>query len=359
MSLLLKGIYRFGPYTLNAEKAVLTRDDDVVLLPPKIFDLLVLLVARDGGVLTKEEMLRALWSGVNVEESNVSQSVFTLRRKLGQTPEGEEYVQTIPRRGYRLSVPVQDLTPLNGATNIAPLDSRLATSPEPLSPSPAFWNPGTQQKLEAPLARNRLHSRRLHRSADAPLSGTPKTTHQPHLHAIDARRHGQARFRPHPGRPHRRPPHRRLAYLLHRRRIRRNPARRDLCLRRRSRHDPSGLSYDAATRLLSRPLGVARRRLRQSRLSPPSMGRLPPGWRVPPHRRHRSIGRGVVSRWLSISLHQGRGTLQILLRWLPRRPHLHATRHRLETTLVPGHPRHSPHRARQANEGAIPLAGWD
>jgi DNA-binding winged helix-turn-helix (wHTH) protein/Tol biopolymer transport system component len=102
-------MYRFGEYTLHIEKAILRKDEDVLLLPPRVFDLLVLLVTNGEGVVLKEELLRSLWPDVTVEESNLSQSVFTLRRKLGQTPSGEEYVQSVPRKGYRLSVPVEQI----------------------------------------------------------------------------------------------------------------------------------------------------------------------------------------------------------------------------------------------------------
>ncbi len=110
MLLQKNGIYRFGQYTLHIEKALLKREEDVVLLPPKIFDLLVLLVKSGEGVASKEELLRSLWPDINVEETNLSQSVFILRRKLGKTPAGEEYVQSVPRKGYRLTVPVEEIT---------------------------------------------------------------------------------------------------------------------------------------------------------------------------------------------------------------------------------------------------------
>ena len=84
----MRGIYQFGPYRLGVQKAVLKRDDGIVPLPPKVFDLLVLLAANGDGVLAKEKIFQKLWPDVRVEESNLSQTVFTLRRRLGQTPSG-------------------------------------------------------------------------------------------------------------------------------------------------------------------------------------------------------------------------------------------------------------------------------
>jgi Tol biopolymer transport system component/DNA-binding winged helix-turn-helix (wHTH) protein len=104
-------IFRFGPYVLNVPAGSLRKDDELIALPPKVFDTLLVLVQSRGEVVTKQQLMNAVWPDTFVEESNLTQNVFLLRRKLGQTPvEGGEYIQTLAKRGYRITVPVQELT---------------------------------------------------------------------------------------------------------------------------------------------------------------------------------------------------------------------------------------------------------
>ncbi len=106
MSLKAKEIYEFGPYCLNLDEATLNKGDEAILLAPKLFELLTVLVLKRGAVVSKEELFEAVWADAFVEESNLTQSIFTLRKRLGKTEAGEDYIQTIPRRGYRIKVPV-------------------------------------------------------------------------------------------------------------------------------------------------------------------------------------------------------------------------------------------------------------
>jgi DNA-binding winged helix-turn-helix (wHTH) protein len=100
-------LYRFGPYRLLPQQRRLLRDNEAIALTPKAFDTLVLLVQRSGRLVEKEELLRQLWPEANVEESNVAQNVFSLRRALGQTERGEKYIETVSKRGYRFLAEVQ------------------------------------------------------------------------------------------------------------------------------------------------------------------------------------------------------------------------------------------------------------
>ena len=101
--------FKFGPFILNVDGMTLRRDGQLIQLPPKAFETLTVLVRHHGEMVTKEYLMSAVWPDAHVEESNLTQNVFTLRRKLGQTPEKEEYIQTVPRRGYRIGVPVEEL----------------------------------------------------------------------------------------------------------------------------------------------------------------------------------------------------------------------------------------------------------
>lgn len=98
-----------GPFVLNAETSTLRRGDELIPLPPKVFDTLLALVSASGEVLSKDDLLKSVWPDSFVEESNLTQNVFILRRALGQSPDGPAYIQTVPKRGYRIAVPVVDL----------------------------------------------------------------------------------------------------------------------------------------------------------------------------------------------------------------------------------------------------------
>jgi predicted ATPase/DNA-binding winged helix-turn-helix (wHTH) protein/Tfp pilus assembly protein PilF len=96
--------YRFGPFSLDGRRRVLLRDRELVPITSKVFDTLLLLVENSGQVLLKDDMMESLWSEHFVEESNLIQNIATLRKALG---EYREWIQTIPKRGYRFAVEVQ------------------------------------------------------------------------------------------------------------------------------------------------------------------------------------------------------------------------------------------------------------
>jgi Tol biopolymer transport system component/DNA-binding winged helix-turn-helix (wHTH) protein len=96
-----KHLYRFGPFCLDAAERLLLRDGRSVALPPKIFETLLVLVENHGRILEKEELIRILWPDSFVEESSLSQNIFQLRKALGESSSGQQYIETIPRRGYR------------------------------------------------------------------------------------------------------------------------------------------------------------------------------------------------------------------------------------------------------------------
>jgi DNA-binding winged helix-turn-helix (wHTH) protein/tetratricopeptide (TPR) repeat protein len=95
--------YRFATFLLDAEKRVLYRGDAPVPLTPKAFDTLMVLVRAEGRVVSKEELLRQVWPDTFIEENSLTQVIFLLRRALGPGPEGQSYIETVPKRGYRLA----------------------------------------------------------------------------------------------------------------------------------------------------------------------------------------------------------------------------------------------------------------
>lgn len=94
--------YEFGDYRLDAARRVIrTRDGGRrLVVPPKAFDAAVYLVQHPGRVLSKQEMLAALWPGLVVEENGLTQVISVLRSALGETRGDNRYIVTVPRRGY-------------------------------------------------------------------------------------------------------------------------------------------------------------------------------------------------------------------------------------------------------------------
>jgi DNA-binding winged helix-turn-helix (wHTH) protein len=114
--------YRFGPFRLDVGERELRRDGEVVPLTAKTFDLLLILVRGAGRTFNKSELLESLWAGSTVEESNLSQTIFLLRKALGENGDGLDYILTVPRRGYKFAISVcrQDLDEKSSAPSGAP-----------------------------------------------------------------------------------------------------------------------------------------------------------------------------------------------------------------------------------------------
>jgi adenylate cyclase len=94
--------YEFGPYRLDVTGRSLECLGEVVALPPKAVEVLAELVKRSGEVVGKKELMEAVWPETFVEEANLNQMIFLLRRALDANGESE-YITTVPRRGYRFS----------------------------------------------------------------------------------------------------------------------------------------------------------------------------------------------------------------------------------------------------------------
>ncbi len=99
--------FEFGPYRLDPSKRLLSRNGRSLALPPKTFDLLLLLVEGRGRVLTKKELMSVLWSDTFVEEANLSFQISALRKVLDE--DGTEWIETLPRYGYRFKGEVSEV----------------------------------------------------------------------------------------------------------------------------------------------------------------------------------------------------------------------------------------------------------
>lgn len=130
-------VHEFGSFQLEPTEHLLLRAGQPVSLTPKAFDLLVYLVEHAGRLVTKQELMSALWPNSFVEEANLTFTVSALRKALGDGQDGEQFIQTVPTRGYRFVAPVTNVThdadrPVSStsdtpARSLKPLVRRIAT----------------------------------------------------------------------------------------------------------------------------------------------------------------------------------------------------------------------------------------
>lgn len=96
-------IYEFGSFRLDTSGMVLTNGGRPVPLKPKAFDLLHLLISEPERLFTKDEVMGRLWPETFVEEANLTQTVYELRRALGESARSPRFIRNVPKRGYRFS----------------------------------------------------------------------------------------------------------------------------------------------------------------------------------------------------------------------------------------------------------------
>jgi Tol biopolymer transport system component/DNA-binding winged helix-turn-helix (wHTH) protein len=101
MKSLITKNFRFSDFELDGTKRLLFKEGEIVALNPKTFDLLEMLVARRGEILSKDELLETIWEGQFVEESNLTVHVSTLRKTLGEARGENRFILTIPGKGYK------------------------------------------------------------------------------------------------------------------------------------------------------------------------------------------------------------------------------------------------------------------
>jgi Tol biopolymer transport system component/DNA-binding winged helix-turn-helix (wHTH) protein len=99
--------YIFGPFHLEVERNRLLLNGELVQLRRKSYEILLLLVENAGSIITKEEIISHVWPDQTVEENNLTQQIYKLRRLLGDTPKDQDYILTIPGKGYLFNKTVQ------------------------------------------------------------------------------------------------------------------------------------------------------------------------------------------------------------------------------------------------------------
>jgi DNA-binding winged helix-turn-helix (wHTH) protein/tetratricopeptide (TPR) repeat protein len=131
----VSNLYRFGEFELHAGRRSFTRLGEKIPLAPKTFDVLVYLVANAGRVVLKQDLLAAVWPGSFVEESNLTQHIFTLRKVL---TDRSIFIATIPGRGYQFTAIVETIPDAPPAQSLNPA---LPEAPPPPTSAvrPAYW----------------------------------------------------------------------------------------------------------------------------------------------------------------------------------------------------------------------------
>ncbi|HTU40767.1 MAG TPA: winged helix-turn-helix domain-containing protein [Candidatus Aquilonibacter sp.] len=128
MSNAVNGLYQFGEFRLDARKRTLHYAEELVTLTPKAFETLLVLIESPGHVVAKDELMKAVWPDSFVEESNLTQTIFMLRKALGQTRD-QGYIVTVPGRGYRF---VADVRPVERTAQLDAHPSAASAASESL-----------------------------------------------------------------------------------------------------------------------------------------------------------------------------------------------------------------------------------
>ncbi|MGH9836352.1 MAG: winged helix-turn-helix domain-containing protein, partial [Blastocatellia bacterium] len=125
-------LYEFGPFRLDAGERLLLRDGESVPLTPKAFDLLLALIEHHGHLLEKDELMKLVWPDTFVEEANLSYNISLIRKALGDGENGQKYIETVPKRGYRFVSGVREL----GAEQAESVEAVARNDEEEAQPEP-------------------------------------------------------------------------------------------------------------------------------------------------------------------------------------------------------------------------------
>jgi DNA-binding winged helix-turn-helix (wHTH) protein/tetratricopeptide (TPR) repeat protein len=129
-------LYQFGVFRVDPEKELLLRADENVPIPPKAFQILLVLIRNNKQVVTKDDLMKTIWPDTFVEEANLSRNIFLLRKALGESPQDHQYIVTVPGRGYRFAEDVQ-LVPDRELNVVAASHSRIEVEVE--ANRPRLW----------------------------------------------------------------------------------------------------------------------------------------------------------------------------------------------------------------------------
>ncbi len=130
--------YEFSNFRIDEQERVLYRDDVPVALAPKVFDTLFALASRAGRVVSKDILMEEIWENTFVEENNLTQYIFTLRRILDEKKTGAKYIETVSRRGYRFVPEVR----------VVEIEEEVWSSGFKQSPAENYFRPESYRQAE-------------------------------------------------------------------------------------------------------------------------------------------------------------------------------------------------------------------
>src|SRR5580692_6540308 len=108
MSKKMQELYDFDDFLLDASRRIISRGDQPVPLTSKAFETLLVLVRNRDRVLSKEELMNAVWPDSFVEEVNLAQNISAVRKALGESPGENRFIATIPGKGYEFVCVVRE-----------------------------------------------------------------------------------------------------------------------------------------------------------------------------------------------------------------------------------------------------------
>ena len=104
-----KLFYEFGEFRLDAEKHRLLREGEIVAVTPKAVETLTLLIQQRGRLVERDDLMNSVWRDANVEPGNLDVTISKLRRALGENSNGQKYIETVPRLGYKFVADVREV----------------------------------------------------------------------------------------------------------------------------------------------------------------------------------------------------------------------------------------------------------
>ena len=126
-------LFRFEPFHLDVAERRLSRSGELIPLRSKVFDTLCILVENHGRLVRKDELMQRLWPDSVVEDNNLDHNISKLRRALQDGANGQKFIETVPRQGYRF---IADVQGISGPSTL----QRVAPSPEVV--------PTTEQEIQ-------------------------------------------------------------------------------------------------------------------------------------------------------------------------------------------------------------------
>lgn len=163
-------VYEFGPFVLNVREHLLTKGKVPVSLPPKAFDLLLVLVESSGSLLRKEDLFELVWPGESVEEGNIPYNIALVRKALGDSAAGPVYIATVSKQGYRFIAAVK----CKPAPERSPIKSESGSVDNRADEESLVQHADVDTVTAVPGANGKVHSQ-------SQLDYSPLKRHLPHL----------------------------------------------------------------------------------------------------------------------------------------------------------------------------------